>query len=102
MAGRWRDEGAEEAGPPRQDTSQSANQLDRTGYWFAAYFELTDAADWIRPQLGGPLDAFMVTIHEFRLLCTLYAEGPMSMSEAAKKRGWQMQNLLRMVDRTEG
>lgn len=50
-------------------------------------------------EVGRPLYVFEMTVNEFRLLSMLYEEGPMSMSEAAEERGWQMQNLHTLADR---
>ena len=81
--------------------SRQPTQRDKTARAFCAYLNLVDTADWIRRELAGPLDFFGLTINEFRLLHLLYRDGPMSVTDAAKKRGCNRQNLHALIDRAE-
>ncbi|HKV05939.1 MAG TPA: MarR family transcriptional regulator [Candidatus Acidoferrales bacterium] len=77
-------------------------QKEKTQRAFGAYLDLVDTADWIRRELVGPLDAFGLTMNEFRLLAMLYRDGPMSVGDAAEKRGCSRQNMHVMIARMEG
>ena len=81
--------------------SRRPTQREKTRRAFGAYTELLDAADWIRRELGGPLDAFGLTINEFRLMAMLDREGPMSIVEAAEKRHCLIQYMHVMIARAE-
>jgi DNA-binding MarR family transcriptional regulator len=68
---------------------------------FRAYLDLLDAADWLRGQLRGPLEAFDLTMGGFRLLELLYREGPMSMRDVVEKRQNNRQNLSVIIARLQ-
>jgi len=82
-------------------TKPRPTHRERTERAFAAYLELVETAQWIVRELSGPLNYFELTMNEFRLLFLLYREGPMSLSEAAKKRALLVGNLSTLVARLE-
>src|SRR6185437_14592790 len=79
-----------------------ATQKQKTQRAYGAYLDLVDTADWIRRKLAGPLVTFGLTMNEFRFLAMLFREGPLTLSEAAERRGCNRQNLhvlmMRMRD----
>lgn len=68
---------------------------------WAAYLEFSETADWIEGLLWGPLDVFGLTREEFRLMLMLYRDGPLTVTEAAKKLGRVRQNLHETIGRVE-
>ena len=86
----------------KQAAARRATQGEKTKRAFGAYLDLVDTADWIRKELAGPLAAFGLTMNEFRLLAMLYRDGPMTLGEAAEKRGCNRQNMHVMMARMKG
>ncbi|MGD1211817.1 MAG: hypothetical protein ABR973_10740 [Candidatus Acidiferrales bacterium] len=76
-------------------------QKEKTQRAWGAYLDLVDTADWIRRELRGPLDAFGLTMEEFRLLVMLYRDGPLTVSMAAEKRERNRQNMHATIMRVE-
>lgn len=68
---------------------------------WGAYLELTEAVGWMEEKLTVPLDVFGLTRAEFRLLVTLYRNGPMTKSEAAEKLGRVHRAVTKTVDAAE-
>ena len=68
---------------------------------WAAYLELSNTTEWIERKLWAPLDAFGLTREEFRLLVTLYRDGPLSVTDAAEKLARVRQNLHATIHRVE-
>lgn len=64
---------------------------------FGTYLELLDTADWLRGKLRGQLEYFDLRTREFRLLETLYHEGPQYQQELAKRVGCSRQTIFRIV-----
>ncbi|MGA9884483.1 MAG: MarR family transcriptional regulator [Candidatus Acidiferrales bacterium] len=60
---------------------------EKTQRAWGAYLELTEAATWMEAKLAVPLDVFGLTRAEFRLLVTLYRNGPLTRREATEKLG---------------
>jgi DNA-binding MarR family transcriptional regulator len=76
-------------------------QKEKTLRAFRAYFDLLDAADWMRSWMRAPLESFDLTMQGFRLLEMLYREGPVSIAAAAKRRGCKRQNIDVAIARLE-
>lgn len=83
-------------------TKPRPTHLERAERAFAAYLELVDTAQWMLRKLSGPLLNFGLTMCEFRVLFMLYHDGPMSVSEAAKKRSLLVGNFSTVAARLEG
>ncbi len=76
-------------------------QREKTQRAFRAYCALVDTADWIRGRLRGQLETFNLTMPGFRLLETLYREGPSGLAELARRQGCTRQNLDAILARLE-
>ncbi|MGH9740211.1 MAG: MarR family winged helix-turn-helix transcriptional regulator [Candidatus Acidiferrales bacterium] len=74
----------------------SRRTKEKTQRAWAAYLELTEAATWMEGKLAAPLDVFGLTRAEFRLLLTLYRNGPLTRREATEKLG----RVLRALNET--
>jgi MarR family 2-MHQ and catechol resistance regulon transcriptional repressor len=66
---------------------------------WAAYLELSSTAEWIERRLWTTLGVFGLTREEFRLMLMLYRNGPLTVTEAAKKLGRVRQNLHETIAR---
>jgi len=86
----------EAAGPRRRMT-----QREKTLRAFRAYLDLLDTAEHMRSALRGQLASFDLTIRGFRLLETLYRDGPTLMTVAAKKLNCKRQNVDVILARLE-
>jgi DNA-binding MarR family transcriptional regulator len=84
---------------PRRRMTQRGKTLRA----FRAYLDLLDTAEHMRAELRGQLASFDLTIRGFRLLETLYRDGPTFMTVAAKKLNCKRQNvdviLARLMER---
>jgi DNA-binding MarR family transcriptional regulator len=77
------------------------NQKEKTLRAFKVYLELLDTAEWLRRWMQGPLESFDLTRQGFRLLVTLWRDGPTPMTRAAKELRCTRQNLNVVVKRME-
>ncbi|MGH9688057.1 MAG: MarR family winged helix-turn-helix transcriptional regulator [Candidatus Acidiferrales bacterium] len=68
-------------------TARRTPQRDKTLRAWGAYLELTETANWMERKLTTALDVFGLTHEEFRLLVTLYRNGPMTRRDATEKLG---------------
>ncbi|HTV58367.1 MAG TPA: MarR family winged helix-turn-helix transcriptional regulator [Verrucomicrobiae bacterium] len=73
---------------PRKESTKRA---------FRTYLEVLDTADWLRGKLRGQLEYFDLRMREFRLLETLYHDGPQYQQELAERVGCGGQGVVRMV-----
>jgi DNA-binding MarR family transcriptional regulator len=76
-------------------------QRDRMLRAFRAYFDLLDAAAWLRGWLRGQLAGFGLNLLGLRVLDTIYREGPIEMTAVAKIHQCPLQNLHALVERLE-
>jgi len=67
---------------------------EKTGRAVQACLDLIDTAKWLESELRPPLDAFGLTLAEFRLLELLNRAGPMTVSDVARERKCARQNLI--------
>jgi DNA-binding MarR family transcriptional regulator len=74
---------------------------ERSERAFRGYIELLEAADWLRSELRLPLEAFEVTMGEFRLLYLLHREGALPITEASRRRRSDHHNMVQLIARLE-
>ncbi|MGA8012066.1 MAG: MarR family transcriptional regulator [Candidatus Acidiferrales bacterium] len=74
-------------------------QREKTARAFRAYVDLLDTAEYMKARLRGQLESFDLTMQGFRLLEMLYREGPVTVPDAAEKRGCKRQNMDVIVAR---
>lgn len=67
---------------------------EKTGRAVQACLDLIDTAKWLESELRPPLDAFGLTLAEFRVLELLNRAGPMTVSDVARERKCARQNLI--------
>ena len=67
---------------------------EKTGRAVQACLDLIDTAKWLESELRPPLDAFGLTLAEFRVLELLNRVGPMTVSDVARERKCARQNLI--------
>jgi len=67
---------------------------EKTGRAVQACLDLIDTAKWLESELRLPLDAFGLTLAEFRVLELLNRAGPMTVSDVARERKCARQNLI--------
>lgn len=72
---------------PAPQKKRRASRRDKTLLAWGAYLNLTEAARWMERKLTTALDVLGLTHEEFRLLVTLYKNGPMTRREATEKLG---------------
>jgi DNA-binding MarR family transcriptional regulator len=68
---------------------------------FRGYMELLEAADWLRAELRLPLEAFEVTMGEFRLLYLLHSEGALPIADVSRRRRSEHHNMVGLIARLE-
>lgn len=82
-------------------TGQREPRERKTKRAWAAYLEVTGTAEWIERKLSTPLGVFGISREEFRLMVTLYRDGPMTVSEAMERLGRIRQAVFVTVQRME-
>jgi hypothetical protein len=73
---------------PRRPTHQENTQRA-----LRVYFELTETADWLKREMRAPLDAFDLTMQEFRVLEMLNREGALTAPQIGARMGRERQNV---------
>ncbi len=68
---------------------------------WAAYLELTSAAQWMEAKLRTPLDVFGVSREEFRLMVLLHRDGRLTLSEAEGRLGRIRESVQVTIRRAE-
>ena len=86
---------------PLFEKGHRPTQREKTQRSFRAYVELLDAAEYMKGKLRWQLESFDLTMQGFRLLEMLYREGPVTVPDAAEKRGCKRQNMDAIVARLE-
>jgi DNA-binding MarR family transcriptional regulator len=86
---------------PLHEKGHRPTQREKTARAFRAYVELLDTAEYMKAKLRGQLESFDLTMQGFRLLEMLYREGPVTVPDAAEKRGCKRQNMDAIVARLE-
>lgn len=76
--------------PTRQEKTQRALRV---------YFELIETADWLRREMRAPLDAFDLTVQEFRVLEMLNREGALTGPQIGARMGRPRQSVDVIVQR---
>jgi DNA-binding MarR family transcriptional regulator len=76
-------------------------QKDKTLRAYRAYFDLLDAAAWMRGWLRAQMAMFGVSMLGLRVLEMLYREGPMEVTVIAQIRDCPPQNMHALVSRLE-
>jgi len=74
-------------------------QGEKTQRAFRAYVDLIDAAEWLKGELRVPLEAFDLTMGEFRVLELLNREGALTISELGRRRRAKRPNMQVVTDR---
>ena len=81
--------------------SHYPTQKEKTQRAMQAYMDLIDTADWLRGELRVPLQAFDLTMGEFRLLEMLLREGALFVGDVGRRRKMKKQNLKVMIQHLE-
>lgn len=76
-------------------------QKQRTELAFRAFLDLIDTADWLKREMRAPLDAFDMTMMDFRLMEMLYREGALTAPDIARRLGRPRQDVRVIVARLE-
>jgi len=76
-------------------------QKQRTELAFRAYLDLIDTADWLKREMRAPLDAFDMTMMDFRLMEMLYREGALTAPDIARRIGRPRQDVQVITARLE-
>ena len=79
---------AESATIPRRPT-----HAENTQRAFRVYLELIETADWLKREMRAPLDAFDLTMQEFRVLEMLNREGALTAAQIGARMGRERQNV---------
>ena len=77
------------------------SQSGKTSRAFRAYIDLMDTADWLREEMSRQLDSFDLTMPQFRVLETLYNQGPQHQQELSRKFRCSKQNVASVLERLE-
>jgi DNA-binding Lrp family transcriptional regulator len=73
----------------------------RTKRAFRAYAELMDAAERLRKSMGRQLEAFGLTMVQFRVLEMIYRKGPRYQEAISRRLGCTKQNISLVVEELE-
>lgn len=73
----------------------------KTNRAFRAYIDLMDAADWLRGEMSRQLEAFDLTMMQFRVLEALFREGPQYQQLMSRKFECSRQNIGGVLERLE-
>jgi DNA-binding MarR family transcriptional regulator len=76
-------------------------QKEKTLRAFRTYFDLLDAADYLRVWLRSQMAMFGLSLLGLRVLEMLYREGPMEVRAIAARRGYPMQHIHALMCRME-
>jgi DNA-binding MarR family transcriptional regulator len=76
-------------------------QKEKTLRAFRTYFDLLDAADYLRVWLRSQMAMFGLSLLGLRVLEMLYREGPMEVRAIAARRGYPMQHMHALMCRME-
>jgi MarR family transcriptional regulator, 2-MHQ and catechol-resistance regulon repressor len=79
--------------PTHQENTQRA---------FRVYLELIETADWLRREMRAPLEAFDLTMLEFRVLEMLYREGALTAPQIGARIGRPRQSVDVLTARLQG
>jgi DNA-binding MarR family transcriptional regulator len=82
--------------------SRDLPQHVKTNRAFRAYINLMDAADWLRGEMCDQLATFDLTMMQFRVLETLFREGPQYQQLLSVKFQCSKQNIALVLERLEG
>ena len=77
------------------------SQSGKTSRAFRAYIDLMDTADWLREEMSRQLDSFDLTMPQFRVLETLYNQGPQHQQELSRRFRCSKQNVASVLERLE-
>ena len=73
------------------------DQRGKTRRAFAAYLDLMDAGDWLREGMSQQLASFDLTMMQFRVLETLYHDGPQYQQALSRKFRCSKQNVAFVI-----
>jgi DNA-binding MarR family transcriptional regulator len=73
------------------------NELQKRDRAFAAYLDLLDAADLMREKMSHQIRYCGLTMLQFRVLATIYREGPQYQQELSRKLNCAKQNMATVV-----
>ncbi|HEX4075824.1 MAG TPA: MarR family transcriptional regulator, partial [Candidatus Acidoferrales bacterium] len=76
-------------------------QKQKTELAFRACLDLIDTADWLKREMRAPLEAFDMTMMDFRLMEMLYREGALTAPDVARKIGRPRQDVQVITARLE-
>ena len=75
------------------------SETGKTSRAFRAYVDLMDTADWLRQEMSGQLWRWDLSLLQFRVLETLYNEGPQHQQELSRKFRCSKQNVASVLKR---
>jgi len=76
-------------------------QRQKTERAFRAYLDLIDTADWLKREMRAPLEAFDMTMMDFRLMEMLYRESALTAPDIAARIGRPRQDVQVIVARLQ-
>jgi MarR family 2-MHQ and catechol resistance regulon transcriptional repressor len=77
------------------------SETGKTSRAFRAYVDLMDTADWLREKMSRQLWRWDLSMPQFRVLETLYNEGPQHQQELSRKFRCSKQNVASTLKRLE-
>jgi hypothetical protein len=77
------------------------SETGKTSRAFRVYIDLTDTADWFREKMNRQLWTWELTMPLFRVLETLYNQGPQCQHELSRKFRCSKQNVASVLERLE-
>jgi MarR family transcriptional regulator, 2-MHQ and catechol-resistance regulon repressor len=80
---------------------QSKTERARTSRAYVAYQDLLDTADWLRDMMSRQLASFDLTMTQYRVLETLYRDGPQYQQALSRKFECNKQIMARVIKRLE-
>ena len=95
----YRPEGFAKKARGKRRGSGRPTHRDKTLRAFRAYLDLLDTAQWLRDELRGQLAGLGLDLLGFRVLETLYRNGPMEVVEVALERGCPVTMAHKLVSR---
>ncbi|MGB8540801.1 MAG: MarR family transcriptional regulator [Candidatus Acidiferrales bacterium] len=75
------------------------SETGKTSRAFRAYVDLMDTADWLRQEMSEQLWRWDLSMLQFRVLETLYNQGPQHQQELSRKFRCSKQNVASVLDR---
>lgn len=70
---------------------------EKTSRAFAAYVDLMDTADWLRDKMSRQLETWNLTMMQFRVMETIYRNGPQYQQELSRKFQCSKQNVGHVI-----